>query len=246
MRHHELAAGALGRDPGQHGDDVFVRQAVEAVAADAPGRELARQRKFLRQRRLAAVEGGIEAGDLPHLGRGGADRPNDGDLVRLVQRGERHQLLEIGQQPAIDQRRLGILQSAMHHAVADAVESGLAADVTCEPVVDRRDRPVVAGAGDRLRGELAAPGIGDLKSRRDPDSLHLAVHARRKRSVGGGFEHREFDARRAGIDHQDGLSHRHRFDRAWAQSASAGGSESYQRLRVLWKRRRPSLVVSKL
>ena len=48
---------------------------MEAVATHARRRDLARQREGLRQRRLAAVEGGIEAGDLRQVRRRPRDEP---------------------------------------------------------------------------------------------------------------------------------------------------------------------------
>ena len=58
------ASGQRGLGLAEPRDDVVVGQAVEAVAADAGCRELARQGEFLGKRRLVAVEGGVEAGDL--------------------------------------------------------------------------------------------------------------------------------------------------------------------------------------
>ena len=46
--------------------DEIVGQAVEAVAAHAGRREIARQGEVLGQRRLGAMERGVEAGDLRH------------------------------------------------------------------------------------------------------------------------------------------------------------------------------------
>ena len=57
-------AGNVGRDLRQALGDVLVGQAVEAVAPDAFGMELVRDRIMVRQRVVIAVKGRIEAGDL--------------------------------------------------------------------------------------------------------------------------------------------------------------------------------------
>ena len=81
----------------------------------------------------------------------------------------------------------------MHHAVPDAVEPGLAANVSAKPVVYCGDRPLVALRCDRLVGERATAGILDRQARRVGNSLHLTMHARRQRAVVFGLEHREFN-----------------------------------------------------
>jgi hypothetical protein len=63
---------------------------MEAVAPNSLCRKLARYCEFLRQCRLAAMERSVEAGNLRHLGVHGADRTDGGDVMGLVQRGERY------------------------------------------------------------------------------------------------------------------------------------------------------------
>ena len=82
----------LRRHLGQHGRDVLVRQAVEAVALHAGAADLRGQGDELRHRGLAAVERGVEAGDLRHAGEPLRDRLDGGQVVRLVQGSQRHQL----------------------------------------------------------------------------------------------------------------------------------------------------------
>jgi hypothetical protein len=79
---------------------------MEAVAPNALRGELARQCEFLRQRRLAAMECGVEAGDLRHLRSNRADCTDRADVMGLVQWGERYQAFEHGHDLAIDQHRL--------------------------------------------------------------------------------------------------------------------------------------------
>ena len=68
---------------------------MEAVAPDTGFSQLRGQREHLRQRRIAAVEGGIEAGDLRKLRRALHQAPDRRQVMRLVQRRERNQFLEL-------------------------------------------------------------------------------------------------------------------------------------------------------
>ena len=81
-------SGATSR---QHRGDVFVRQAMKAVSLHAGRADLARQRHELRDRRLAAMEAGVEAGDLRHAGQPLRDRFDGRQIVRLMERRQRHQ-----------------------------------------------------------------------------------------------------------------------------------------------------------
>ena len=70
---------------------------MEAVALHAGAADLPRQGNELGDRRLAAVEARVEAGHLRYAGKPVEDRLDGGQVVRLVERGqrdERPQLLE--------------------------------------------------------------------------------------------------------------------------------------------------------
>ena len=92
-------------------------KAVPAHAAigDRPG-----QRERLRHRRRAAVEGRVEARHLRQLRLALEQRPDRGQIVRLVQRRERNVLFERRQDRRIHAHGLRVLEPAVHHAVADA------------------------------------------------------------------------------------------------------------------------------
>ena len=115
---------ALGRTSGatcaQAVGDIFVRQAVEAVAAHALGVEPLRNGVMIRDRAVAAMKRGIEAGDLRQIGKALEQRADRREIVRLVQRRQRNVALEI-----VRARRASIrtgsvvLRSAMHDAMAD-------------------------------------------------------------------------------------------------------------------------------
>ncbi len=134
---------------------------MKTIAAHALGGQRARQGEFLRDGRLRAMKRGIEAGDLRNV-RGDATNCTDGaDVMGLVQWRERRERLEIGEHPVGDQRWRGIGKPAMHNAVADAGEAGLAADMGREPVVDSCNGAVMIIRRRPLLGEFSPRGVDD-------------------------------------------------------------------------------------
>jgi hypothetical protein len=157
---HHRAAGALADHFRQLARDVVVGQAVEAVALDALGRQPARQREGLRDRRLGAVEGGVEAAHLRHLRHQRGDRAHRAQVVRLVQRGERHEGVERAQHRLVEPGRRAVVLAAMHDAVAggDDVERRVVADEQREDVLERVAMllALAAAGGHRLVDAFAA------------------------------------------------------------------------------------------
>src|ERR1700730_3757829 len=95
----------------------------------------------------------------------------------------------------------------MDDPMADAGELGLTADILDAAVVNRRDRALVIIADDRPLGEAAPLRVRYGEPRCCPYSLDLPMSRGRDRSVGICLEHREFDARGPGIDHEDRFVH---------------------------------------
>ena len=89
MGDDHVLARDLRRDAAQLAGDELVGEAVEAVAAHAFVVIGARQREGVGHERMAAMEGGVEAGDLRDRRKGLHRRFDAGDVVRLVQRRER-------------------------------------------------------------------------------------------------------------------------------------------------------------
>ena len=85
---HQLE-GAVERR--QRRGDVFVGQPVKTVAAHAFSRNCTRQCEELCNRRLAAMESGIEAGHLRHATQRRCKRFNRRQIVRLMQGRKRDQ-----------------------------------------------------------------------------------------------------------------------------------------------------------
>src|ERR1700730_12603348 len=109
----------------------------------------------------------------------------------------------------------------MDNPMTDAGELGLTVDMDGAEVVNRRDRALVIIAGDRPLDEVAPLRVRYREPRCCPYSLDLPMSRGRERSVGPGLEHREFDARRAGINHED------RFVRALDVAGRGGHQPSF-------------------
>jgi len=220
------AAGGAVRMLRQGAGDEFVGQPVEAVALDAFGGEGARQGEALGDFRLAAVEGGIETGDLRHVGQQGLQGADAGDVVRLVQRGEGDEAGQVAEYGFIDDGRLRVALAAVHDAMADGDD--LPAGVRGhEPLEQGVEGDVMADlfAGDGLVGNLLAGAVfGDHFGGVGADTVDLAGDFGFRGDRVVEREQGELDGRRSGIDRQDGLLHGQvvPFLRlAWAISPSA-------------------------
>jgi hypothetical protein len=133
-------AASAGFAAPQRRDDRFVREAVEAVAAHArvvPCRGHGEAPVHLG---LARVERGVEAGDLRDVGKGRARRAHAGEVVRLVQRRERLERRQRGEQRLVDRRRGDVRGAAVDDAVADAGDSRLRRRRARAAPSSRRDR----------------------------------------------------------------------------------------------------------
>ena len=151
---------------------------MEAVAADAVVVEPARQGEPVGELGMAAVERGIEAGDLRQVGLDRGDRADAGEIVRLMQRRERAERLEPGEHRGIDAHRRRVVDAAVHHPVADA-EQRRVAEMLAQPAAEhakelgRGPRPRSSGQR-RSTSDLAVGVLGD-EARRRADALDLAL-----------------------------------------------------------------------
>ena len=99
---------------------------MKAIASDALLIERVGQRKGLLDLGSGSVEGGIETGHLRQFGIEGHCHFDGREIVRLVQRRERHQLLQLGEQFRRDTGGSGVVQTAMDDAVAERVKPSVA------------------------------------------------------------------------------------------------------------------------
>ena len=66
------------------------------------------------------MERGVEAGDLRQLRQAREQEADRREVVRLVQRRERHVFLQRVDDRGVDARRLRVLEPAVHDPMADA------------------------------------------------------------------------------------------------------------------------------
>ena len=208
MEDDHPAVGGLAQMLGQDLGDVFIGQSVEAVAAYPLFRELTRQREQLRQFRLAAMEGGVEAGHLRQSRLQPLERADGVEVVRLVQGRERNQLGEFCQIRFIEQDRLAVMLAAMDHAVTD--RSQLQSAVAGEPAQQELERLMVVDAP--WQGLVDQTGSGVIDGTHPcavagAQAFDLAGQGRAPRDARCQREQRELDRRRTGVEGEQGLGH---------------------------------------
>ena len=173
--------GDLRRHLRQDRGDVLVREAVEAVALDAASRSSAGSGTSSATPDCAAMEAGVEAGDLRHAGQALGHRLDRGEVVRLMQRRERNQGAQIVEHFRRDDDRAARSRAAVHDPMADA-EHARAAVPAAQPVGQRVER----GRGRRRRclssvslGDDGAAAILGGEAGRRPDAFDLAARLER-------------------------------------------------------------------
>jgi hypothetical protein len=121
--------------------DVFIREAVKSVAADALGMEMLRDRIVIGDGWVLAMEGRIEARDLGQPWPVHHDRPDRRQIVRLVQRRERDIAFEAAENLLRDNNRLIEFRASVHDPVADRnwVDVTFIAKPPCRRVQRRRN-----------------------------------------------------------------------------------------------------------
>ena len=112
---------------------------MEAVTLDTGIADLARQGNEFRDRRLAAMEARVEAGDLRHTGETLPDRVDRREIVGLVQWRQRDEGAQLLEDLRRDDGWTGVARTAMNDAVADAADVG-ATITPAQPVGDETNR----------------------------------------------------------------------------------------------------------
>src|SRR5215208_234867 len=174
--------------------DVLVRRAMEPVAANVPLRgDIPVDRIRCRRRRQVMEERRVEDRDVWEVWERLARHANTQHRWRVVQRRKRRQLLELGDQRIVDQRRPIQVRAAVHHPVAHRDQLG-GACVRADLVEHNAQRRLVVCDG--------GPFL--------TDSLDDAVDKRRARLR---LYQLVFHRRRTRIEHQDAA--RHQMSCAW-------------------------------
>ena len=91
MGDHDAAGRMQWRDLPEPIGDIFIGQAMKAVATHALVVKSAGQTEDVIDERMRAVEGGIETRNLAHMRPSLARRQDARNVVRLMQRREGHQ-----------------------------------------------------------------------------------------------------------------------------------------------------------
>ncbi len=166
MGDDDAAVGALAQMISEHTRDVFVRQPVEAVALDAGLAQRVGQSVGLRDGGLRRMEGGVEARDLAQPGLELGERPDRGQVVRLVQGSQRVERLELAENVGRENDGRRVANAAMHNPVTGGgdLRSGRP---SLDPVEDRAERVVMIRARQSFGPELLAvrPAGGEARAR---------------------------------------------------------------------------------
>ena len=157
---------------------------------------------------MAAVERGIEAGDLGDFRMARADLPDRRQIVRLVQRGQRHKLLKTVQHRVVHQDRCCEVRPAMHDPVAD--RTWHAAKPPDQPRFKPAERRIQVRYLVRrvsLVDQARPASILGRQMRPGADSLQLTLERELQPVAVDEVEQLELDARRAGINDQQRFDH---------------------------------------
>jgi hypothetical protein len=179
---------------------------MEAVAANALLIELLRKRVVVREFRVPAMEGGIEAGDLRQLRLSLPQRADRAEVVGLVEWSQRREGLKPLERDIVDQNWLAVIRPAMNHAMADRSRQG--SDLGAKELDDLAQgcghiRRVSSGPGF-VDKSFALHGLG-REVGMDANALDLPLEPAPQLIASADQEELELDARAAGVDDEDGL-----------------------------------------
>ena len=212
-------------DLAQAARDVLVGQPVEAIAAHARLVPAVGDGEAVRDLGVRAVKGRVEAGHLGDVRVAAANLPDRGQIVGLMQRGQRDKTVEIGQDGIVHPHRGRIVGTAMDHPMPDRQWPD-AAQASHQPIVELpQSRRAVLDLG-RLEprvDQARTRGVDGRQMRPGADAFELTLEGEFQPGPGRDMEQLELDARRAGIDDQERALHRHHsaataaaVRRAWA------------------------------
>ncbi len=112
------------------------------------------------------MKGGVKTGNLRNIRGNSSNCADRGDVVRLMQRRERHERFKRGEDRVVDQNRGRVMQPAVHHAVADTGKGGLTAGMRRKPAMNGGHRTFMIVSCNWLAGQPPALRIGNLDARR--------------------------------------------------------------------------------
>src|SRR4051812_6532634 len=149
------------------------------------------------------VEAGVEAGALRYVRQPLGARRDGGQVVRLMERRQRHERLQIVEHRWRDDNRCGVARAAVDDAVADA-EHSRAVKARAQPRREKLQR-----RGDianlwlqRLRVEPRAGRIANRELRRRAEAFDLAARDRTPFRPVAHLVNAELQAGRSGVEHE--------------------------------------------
>ena len=150
------------------------------------------------------MESGVKTRDLHGVRKGPLRRTNAGQIVGLVQRCQRVELLQDRKPLLVEHDGFAEGDASMHNAVADSGNRHLATDFLEKGQHDSKRGRMVGHLArvERLVSQLLVVAL-DLKVRRRAEALDLAAHTFDQ--LRSGIEQRELDRRRSGIQGQNVL-----------------------------------------
>ena len=211
-QHDRPARGRARVELRQHRGDVLVGQAVEAVAAHA--RVASAPAAARRSARPAGCVRWNAVSKHATCGSSGApleQRADRREVVRLVQRRERHELLEPGDHVAVEPDRRGVMRSRRGRRDGRPPRAVIAPCVAREQV---RSMCAIAPSWPSFAPSL--PALLAPAARRRRPSRRSAARCRcpsiwprttSSSSAPRVGEERELDARRAGVEDEDRVGH---------------------------------------
>ena len=180
---------------GQATRDIFVRQAMKAVAQNALVKEAWRQREGGGSMALRAVKCRIETGELRNTWEIPCGRFNARQIMRLMQGRQRHQGAELCHDGIRDHYRRAQIPPAMHHAMANGA-NGRTIQQRGKRAQNDTQSPFMAlgglGCREMAFGDHRPRGITQGKIRRRANAFHLAVITLQQPCAGHGKD-REFE-----------------------------------------------------
>ena len=203
MRGDHPPGGEPRRQDAQPPGDEFVREAVEAVAADPGLGQRARQGEAGRELRHRVMEAGVETGHLRQVRPGRGDRTDRRQVVRLVQWRERDERGERRQDRLGHQHRAVEPRPAMHHPMADGAQRRPSSWRADEAEQGAEQVLVRAALREAPVHQRRPRGVVGEEPRRAADPLDLAMRGARQPIPLAGREQRELDGGGAGVERQD-------------------------------------------
>ena len=119
MRDYDPGLGNRGRHRWQNGGNVLIGQPVEAVSLQARFANLRWKRDEFCDLRMAGMKTRIKTGDLRHARQAFEDGIDGYEVVWLVQRGQRDELVKIGKCLPCQKHRLAVSSPAVNYTMSN-------------------------------------------------------------------------------------------------------------------------------